>query len=125
MLISRISSLCLSVANIFVLNCDCVVVLSMGLIKFDSVSLNFSANMHIQTAMMYEPVIQRQSKWNQKSSQLGRSSPQEPLFLHYVSFRAANFKILSKGEPHVQLASLWEQVTEFTKMCLLCIRMMP
>lgn len=65
--------------------------------------------------MMNEPVIEHQSKWNQKSSQLNRSSPQEPLFLHYVSFKAANFKILSKGETGVQLASLWEQVTEFTK----------
>lgn len=32
-----------------------------------------------------------------------------------MSFKAANFKILSKGETGVQLASLWEQVTEFTK----------
>lgn len=65
--------------------------------------------------MMYEPVFQHQSKWNQKSNQLGRSGPQEPLFLHYVSFRAANFKILSKGEPGIQLTSLWEQVNKFKK----------
>lgn len=75
--------------------------------------------------MMNEPVIQHQSKWNQKSSERGGSSPREPLFLHSVSFRAANFKILSKGEAGVQLASLWEQVTEFTKICFCRIRQMP
>lgn len=81
--------------------------------------------MHSQTAMRYEPIIQHQSKWNQKSSQLGRSSPQELMFLYYMSFRAADFKIVSKGEAGVQLASLWEQVTEFTKMCFYPIRVMP
>lgn len=75
--------------------------------------------------MMNESVIQRESKWNHKSSELGRNSPQEPLFLHYVSFRAANSKILPKDEAGVQLASLWEQVTEFTKICFCCIKLMP
>lgn len=79
----------------------------------------------IQHESKNEPVIQHESKWNHKSSELGRSSPQELLVLLYVSFRAANTKILSKGEAGVQLASLWEQVTEFTKICFCRIRPMP
>lgn len=36
-----------------------------------------------------------------------------------MSFRAANFKILSKGEGGLLLATPWEQITEFTKKTIL------
>jgi len=49
MSVSCMSSLCLNVTNVFALNCNCVVTLSMRLIKFDSVNSNCSANKHTQS----------------------------------------------------------------------------